>query len=58
MEVIRLKRIREGMLSLGDLPTGKWRHLTREEASSSGKTTFCNRVRMAGLAGGIRPDGR
>ena len=34
MEVIRLKRIREGMLSLGDLPTGQWRHLTQEEVSA------------------------
>ena len=31
MEVLRLKRIREGTLSLGSLPCGKWRHLTAEE---------------------------
>lgn len=28
MRVTRLKRIREGKLSLGDLPLGKWRYLT------------------------------
>lgn len=31
MEVTRLKRIREGALSLGSLPLGKWRYLTEEE---------------------------
>lgn len=31
MHVTRLKRIREGSLSLGDLPLGKWRYLTEEE---------------------------
>lgn len=31
MEVLRLKRIREGRLSLGDLPAGAWRWLSREE---------------------------
>ena len=31
MTVTRLKRIREGALSLGDLPLGKWRYLTAEE---------------------------
>lgn len=31
MRVTRLKRIREGPLELGDLPLGKWRHLTDEE---------------------------
>ncbi len=31
MPVTRLKRIREGALSLGDLPLGKWRYLTEEE---------------------------
>lgn len=31
MQVIRLRRIREGTLCLGDLPLGKWRHLTAEE---------------------------
>lgn len=28
MRVTRLKRVREGKLSLGDLPLGKWRYLT------------------------------
>lgn len=31
MHCTRLRRIREGNLSLGDLPLGKWRHLTQEE---------------------------
>ena len=31
MRVTRLKRIREGILSLGDLPLGAWRYLTEEE---------------------------
>ena len=31
MKVTRLRRIREGRLSLGDLPVGKWRFLTEEE---------------------------
>ena len=31
MHVTRLRRIREGSLTLGDLPKGKWRHLTGEE---------------------------
>lgn len=31
MEVLRLKRIREGALALGDLPCGKWRYLTDRE---------------------------
>ena len=26
-----IRRIREGTLQLGDLPKGKWRHLTKEE---------------------------
>ena len=33
LEVIRLKRVREGKLQLGDLPAGKWRYLTEEEVS-------------------------
>lgn len=33
MKVTRLRRIREGTLTLGDLPKGKWRYLTREEIS-------------------------
>ena len=31
LKVLRLQRIREGNLALGDLPQGKWRYLTREE---------------------------
>ncbi len=31
MKVLRLKRIREGDLSLGDLASGKWRYLSSEE---------------------------
>lgn len=31
MQVTRLQRIREGKLSLGKLPLGKWRYLTKEE---------------------------
>lgn len=31
MYVTRLRRIREGNLLLGELPKGKWRHLTLEE---------------------------
>lgn len=31
MTVTRLKRIKEGNLSLGDLPMGKWRYLTSDE---------------------------
>ena len=34
MSVRRLTRIREGSLSLGDLPTGKWRYLTEEEVKT------------------------
>ena len=34
MEVQRLKRIREGSLSLGQLPLGKWRNLTKEEVQA------------------------
>ena len=34
MHVTRLKRIREGNLSLGDLPLGKWRYLTEDEVRS------------------------
>ena len=33
MNVLRLQRIGEGKLKLGDLPLGKWRHLTAEEIS-------------------------
>ena len=31
MHETRLRRIREGSLLLGDLPKGKWRHLTEDE---------------------------
>ena len=31
MHCTRLRRIKEGSLSLGDLPLGKWRYLTAEE---------------------------
>lgn len=31
MQVTRLRRIREGNLTLGDLPLGKWRYLTPDE---------------------------
>ncbi len=34
MEVLRLKRIREGTLELGSLPSGKWRYLTADEIGS------------------------
>lgn len=34
MTVLRLRRVREGALKLGDLPVGKWRHLTEEEITS------------------------
>lgn len=34
MHCTRLRRIREGKLSLGDLPLGKWRYLTSAEVSS------------------------
>ena len=31
LRVKRLQRVREGSLTLGDLPLGKWRYLTAEE---------------------------
>ncbi len=34
MDVRRLVRIREGDLSLGDLPCGKWRYLTSQEVEN------------------------
>ena len=34
MHCTRLRRIKEGSLSLGDLPLGKWRYLTTEEVES------------------------
>ena len=33
MQVVRLIRIAEGNLQLGDLPLGKWRHLTADEVN-------------------------
>jgi 23S rRNA pseudouridine2605 synthase len=33
LRVVRLKRVREGGLTLGDLHTGQWRYLTEEEIS-------------------------
>jgi len=34
MQCTRLRRIKEGAISLGDLPVGKWRHLTAREVES------------------------
>lgn len=34
LEVIRLKRVREGSLRLGDLVLGEWRHLTEDEVAA------------------------
>ena len=34
MTCTRLRRISEGSLRLGDLPSGKWRYLTKEEVDS------------------------
>ena len=34
LEVLRLKRVREGALTLGDLPRGQWRYLTAQEVES------------------------
>ena len=34
MHVNRLRRIQEGELKLGQLPLGKWRHLTRDEVQN------------------------
>ncbi len=31
LRVVRLRRIGEGPLELGDLPSGSWRHLTEQE---------------------------
>lgn len=36
MNVTRLKRVREGKLSLGDLPLGAWRYLTPDEVKALG----------------------
>lgn len=37
MRVVRLVRVREGCLQLGNLPPGKWRHLSKEEIEEIGK---------------------
>ena len=34
LEVKALKRVREGPLTLGDLPAGKWRRLTEGEVAA------------------------
>ena len=34
LEVLRLKRVREGALTLGDLPRGQWRYLTAQEVQA------------------------
>ena len=34
LTVMRLERISEGKLLLGDLPKGKWRYLTKAEVDS------------------------
>lgn len=34
LTVIRLERVREGKLLLGDLPKGKWRYLTQDEINA------------------------
>lgn len=34
LRVLRLKRVREGAVSLGGLKSGAWRHLTKEEVSA------------------------
>ena len=36
LTVKRLRRVREGALELGDLPPGKWRYLTQDEAGALG----------------------
>ena len=38
LTVKRLRRVREGALELGDLPPGKWRYLTQDEAGALGVT--------------------
>ncbi len=37
--VLRLRRISEGSLELGDLPSGKWRHLTDSEIANLQNST-------------------
>ena len=34
MEVTKLRRVKEGNLSLGDLPLGRWRYLTESEVAA------------------------
>jgi 23S rRNA pseudouridine2605 synthase len=34
VQVLRLKRVREGTLLLGDQKSGTWRHLTEEEVAA------------------------
>lgn len=45
LTVKRLQRVREGALSLGDLPQGKWRRLTGEEVAllCRGAETLCRK---------------
>ena len=38
LKVLRLKRVREGALSLGTLPAGSWRYLTDAEVTALKKT--------------------
>ena len=35
LKVVRLVRVREGPLLLGELPRGRWRHLTAEEVAAA-----------------------
>ena len=37
MQVVRLVRVQEGCLRLGNLPLGKWRHLSKEEIEEISK---------------------
>ena len=34
LEVVRLMRVAEHTLTLGDLPAGQWRYLTKEEVQT------------------------
>ena len=40
--VTRLKRVREGSLDLGSLPTGEWRYLSTEELQNLLKSCGLN----------------
>lgn len=42
LQVLRLKRVREHTLHLGDLPSGKWRYLTEQEISELKEKANCN----------------